>query len=229
MKRGSKAFQTANFEPNKKKIMIKVCVADNHPIVLYGLKKHFENSKLIKINHQVRTFFEVIESFRKEPSDILLIDLELEDFSNVKMIKTIFTEFPFTRIIIFSALEDNIYAPNAIKAGASAYIQKTETLESISQIIVRVSKGNVIINESIQKNLTITPNQFKKQRMFKKISMREHQVLKMLCEGKTPHEIATILNINDKTVATYKSRLQKKLNVTNVIDLINKALALHVV
>ncbi len=59
--------------------------------------------------------------------------------------------------------------------------------------------------------------------------MREHQVLKMLCEGKTPHEIATILNINDKTVATYKSRLQKKLKVTNVIDLINKALALHVV
>jgi DNA-binding NarL/FixJ family response regulator len=209
--------------------MIKVCVADNHPIVIYGLQKYFENNKQITINHQVSSFFEVIESFRKENSDILMIDLELTDFANVKMIRTIFTEFPFTRVIIYSGLMDHIYAPNAIKAGASAYIQKTESLESVAEIIVRVSKGNVIINENIQKNLTITPHQFKKQRLFRKISVREHQVLKLFCEGKTPHETAKLLNVSDKTIATYKSRLQKKLNVKNVIDLINKAIALHIV
>lgn len=209
--------------------MIKVCLADNHPIVLYGLVKHFENSSIIKVNHQVRSFFEVIESFRKEPSDILIIDIELEDFAEIKMIRTIFTEFPWTKVIIFSGLDESIYAPNAIKAGASAYINKSESLESINEIITRVYKGDVIINQSIQKNLEMTPTQFKKQRMFKKISGRELQVLRMLCEGKTPHEIALNLHVSDKTVATYKSRLQTKLNVDNVLDLVNKALSLHIV
>jgi len=209
--------------------MIKVCLADNHPIVLYGLVKHFADNNLIKVNHQVRSFFEVIESFRKEPSDILIIDIELEDFAEIKMIKTIFTEFPWTKVIIFSGLDEAIYAPNAIKAGASAYINKSESLESINEIITRVYKGDVIINQSIQKNLAMTPTQFKKQRMFKKISGREIQVLRLLCEGKTSHEIAKSLHVSDKTIATYKSRLQSKLNVDNVLDLVNKALSMHIV
>jgi DNA-binding NarL/FixJ family response regulator len=158
-----------------------------------------------------------------------MIDLELDDFSNIKMIKTIFTEFPHVRVIIFSRLETNIYAPNAINAGASAFIQKTEPLESIAQIIVRVSMGDVIINEHIQKKLSVLPNHFKKQRMFTKISVREQQVLKMLCEGKSLLEIANEIKVSNKTVATYKTRLLQKLKVGNVMDLVNKALSLHIV
>uniref|UniRef100_UPI00404B0D50 LuxR C-terminal-related transcriptional regulator n=1 Tax=Flavobacterium sp. TaxID=239 RepID=UPI00404B0D50 len=209
--------------------MIKVCVADNHPVVHFGLKKHFESNKLIRINHQVTHFLEVIEAFRKETSDILILDLELQDLVNIMMIKTIFTEFPGTRIIVFSNLEDRIYAPHALKAGASAYVNKNDSLVSLTEIIIRVNKGDVIINEMVQKNLSITPSEFKKERLFDKISNRELQALKHFCDGKKNHEIAELMHVSNKTVATYKSRLLSKLKVSNVVDMVNKALSLRLV
>jgi DNA-binding NarL/FixJ family response regulator len=65
--------------------------------------------------------------------------------------------------------------------------------------------------------------------MFTKISVREQQVLKMLCEGKSLLEIANEIKVSNKTVATYKTRLLQKLKVGNVMDLVNKALSLHIV
>ena len=66
------------------------------------------------------------------------------------------------------------------------------------------------------------------RRMFKKLSTREVEVLKMLSDGKRNKEIAAELKLNEKTVSTYRSRIMKKLRVRNLVELFRKAQSIHI-
>ena len=113
--------------------------------------------------------------------------------------------------------------------GASGFLNKAEKLETLSQSIIKVYNGEIILNEAIKKNLEIIGNQHKSERLHRKLSTRELEVLRYLSDGKKNNEIAEILGLNEKTISTYKLRLLIKLNVTNLLDLVNKAKTLATV
>jgi DNA-binding NarL/FixJ family response regulator len=159
----------------------------------------------------------------------LVIDLELEGLASIFEIKAMLKNYPKTKIIIFSSLSEQIYAPNAIKAGVSGYVHKSEKLETLGQSIVKVQQGKIIVNENVRKNMALIAKQSKSERLYRKLSNREIEVLRYLSDGKKNHEIAEILTLNEKTISTYKLRLLTKLNVTNLVDLVNKAKTLEIV
>lgn len=161
--------------------------------------------------------------------DILILDLEMDGLSSIFEVKSILKNFNKTKIIIYSDLSEQVYAPNAIKAGVSGFISKKEKLETLGQAIVKVSQGKIILNETVKKNLDLIAKQKKSERLYRKLSNREVEVLRYLSDGKKNNEIAVILNLNEKTISTYKLRLLQKLNVTNLVDLVNKAKTLEIV
>ena len=209
--------------------MIKVCLADNHPVVHYGVKSYFKDHDTISIIANVGNFLMVKDLLHTKEVDVLILDLELEGLSSIFEVKSILKNFPKTKIIIFSDLSEQIYAPNAIKAGISGFLSKKEKLETLGQAIIKVHQGKVIINETVKKNLALIAKQNKSERLYRKLSNREVEVLRYLSDGKKNKEIAKILNLNEKTISTYKLRLLQKLNVTNLVDLVNKAKTLEVV
>jgi DNA-binding NarL/FixJ family response regulator len=75
----------------------------------------------------------------------------------------------------------------------------------------------------MSKQLTFNDSKMSTSRIFKRLSTREVEVLKLLSIGKKNKEISEELDINEKTVSTYKARLYKKLNVTNLVDLVHQA------
>ena len=209
--------------------MIKVCLADNHPVVHYGVKSYFKDHDAISIIANVGNFLMVKDLLHTKEVDVLILDLELEGLSSIFEVKSILKNFPKTKIIIFSDLSEQIYAPNAIKAGVSGFLSKKEKLETLGQAIIKVHQGKVIINETVKKNLALIAKQNKSERLYRKLSNREVEVLRYLSDGKKNKEIAKILNLNEKTISTYKLRLLQKLNVTNLVDLVNKAKTLEMV
>jgi len=209
--------------------MIKVCLADNHPVVHYGVKSYFKDHDTISIIANIGNFLMVKDLLHIKEVDVLILDLELEGLSSIFEVKSILKNFPKTKIIIFSDLSEQIYAPNAIKAGVSGFLSKKEKLETLGQAIIKVHQGKVIINETVKKNLALIAKQNKSERLYRKLSNREVEVLRYLSDGKKNKEIAKILNLNEKTISTYKLRLLQKLNVTNLVDLVNKAKTLEVV
>jgi len=209
--------------------MIKVCLADNHPVVHYGVKSYFKDHDTISIIANVGNFLMVKDLLHTKEVDVLILDLELEGLSSIFEVKSILKNFPKTKIIIFSDLSEQIYAPNAIKAGVSGFLSKKEKLETLGQAIIKVHQGKVIINETVKKNLALIAKQNKSERLYRKLSNREVEVLRYLSDGKKNKEIAKILNLNEKTISTYKLRLLQKLNVTNLVDLVNKAKTLEMV
>lgn len=209
--------------------MIKVCLADNHPVVHFGVKSYFKEHDDISLVANVGNFMMVRDILLTKEVDVLVLDLELEGLSSIFEVKAILKNFPKTKIIIFSDLSEQIYAPNAIKAGVSGFISKKEKLETLGQAIIKVNQGKIILNETVKKNLALIAKQNKSERLYRKLSNREVEVLRYLSDGKKNNEIAKILKLNEKTISTYKLRLLQKLNVTNLVDLVNKAKTLEIV
>ena len=209
--------------------MIKVCLADNHPVVHFGVKSYFKDHDDISIVANVGNFIMVRDILLTKEIDVLILDLELEGLSSIFEVKNILKNFPKTKIILFSDLSEQIYAPNAIKAGVSGFVSKKEKLETLGQAIIKVHQGKVILNETVKKNLALIAKQNKSERLYRKLSNREVEVLRYLSDGKKNNEISRILGLNEKTISTYKLRLLQKLNVTNLVDLVNKAKTLEIV
>jgi two-component system response regulator FimZ (fimbrial Z protein) len=209
--------------------MVKVCLADSHPVVHFGVKSYFRDHDSISIVANVGNFMMVKDILHTKEIDVLLLDLELEGLSSIFEVKNILKNFPKTKIIIFSDISEQIYAPNAIKAGVSGFVSKKEKLETLGQSIVKVNQGSIIINENVKKNMALIAKQNKSERLYRKLSNREVEVLRYLSDGKKNNEISKILNLNEKTISTYKLRLLQKLNVTNLVDLVNKAKTLDIV
>jgi len=208
--------------------MIKICVADNQPIVQYGLKNYFEGKSNFSIVGNVKTFDAILETIENRFFDILIVDLDLDGFSTINMIKSFVKNYLNTKVLIFSGLTENMYAPNAIKAGASAFVSKNNDLETLENAIIRVQNGEVFYSQEVKKKIDLITKQTKKERLYKKLSSREIEVLRFLSSGRKNKEIAATLNLNEKTISTYKLRLLNKLNVTNLVDLVNKAKTLDV-
>lgn len=89
--------------------------------------------------------------------------------------------------------------------------------------MLKVYSGGVFITNELAQTIAFDESTGSPRRMFNKLSMREVEVLKLLYAGKRNKDIAFELNINDKTVSTYRTRIMKKLNVKTVIELIRKA------
>ncbi len=209
--------------------MIAVCVADNFPVVHFGVKSYFKDHSDISIVANIGNFSMLREILQTKEIDVLLIDLELDGLTSIFEVKSILKEFPKTKIIIYSNLTEQIYAPNSIKAGASGFIHKTAKLGDLAEAIIKVHQGKIIMDDTIKKNLDLIAKQNKNERVYRKLSNREVEVLRYLSDGKKNHEIADILKLNEKTISTYKLRLLTKLNVTNLVDLVNKAKTLAIV
>ncbi len=209
--------------------MIRVCLADNYPVVHFGVKSYFKDHTDISIVANVGNFSMVKDILYSKEIDILILDLDLDGLSSIYELKAIVKNYPKTKIIIFSGYSEQIYAPNAIKAGVAGYVHKTSKLETLGIAIMKVHHGQIIMNDSIKKNLALIAKQNKSERLYRKLSNREIEVLRYLSGGKKNNEIADILKLNEKTISTYKLRLLTKLNVTNLVDLVNKAKTLEIV
>lgn len=209
--------------------MIKVCLADNYPVVHYGVKSYFKDSTEISVVANSGNLNLTKEALKSKDIDVLIIDLDLDGLASVLEIKALLKEYPKTKVLIFSNYAEHMYAPNCIKMGASGFLNKAEKMETLSQAIIKVNNGEIILNDAIKKNLEIIGSQHKSERLHRKLSTREIEVLRYLSDGKKNNEIAEILGLNEKTVSTYKLRLLIKLNVTNLLDLVNKARTLATV
>ncbi len=209
--------------------MIKVCLADNYPVTHFGVKSYFKEHKDISIIANVGNLLMVKDVLFTKEIDVLILDLDLDGLASIYEVKAIMKHYPSIKVIIYSSYSEKIYAPNAIKAGAAGFVHKTSKLESLGVAIMKVHQGNIILNEVIKRNLALIAKQNKSERLYRKLSNREIEVLRYLSDGKKNNEISSILGLNEKTISTYKLRLLTKLNVTNLVDLVNKAKTLEIV
>ncbi len=204
--------------------MKKVIIADHHPVTRKGISTLLKKTDEFLIAGKVSRGSELLKCMEKERPDILILELDMPEINGFHALRSLRDEFPKTKILIFSSHPEEIYALRSIKSGAVGYVPKTSPSKIFMKALDRVAKGGIFLNEEIARafnSRSMGDNSMIGR--YKKLSAREIEVLNLLSSGKRNKEIACLLEINEKTVSTYKTRLLKKLKVDNLAELINQA------
>lgn len=209
--------------------MIKICVADSLPVVAKGVQSYFQGNTKFEIKAFASNLETLLAGLDSKKIDILLLDIELDGLSSIRDIKSILKDYPETKVVIYTTVSEQMYAPTAIKAGVSAYIPKKTDLKEVENILLKVADNEIVFSDAVKKGIDILSKGNKANRLFKKLSTREIEVLRYLNDGKKNKEVAQILGLDEKTISTYKLRLLAKLNVTNLVDLLKKAKELDII
>lgn len=204
--------------------MIKLLVVDSHPIIRKGIELLFVASKDIKVVGGVSNGEAIFDFLRQEDVHIILSEIDLPKLNGITALRRLSKEYPNIKVLMFTSQPEEIYALNTIKAGASGYLSKNANIITIKEAIMKVAEGNTFLSSNLSQQLAFGRRVNKSSgSLYKKLSTREIEVLKLISIGKKNKEIAQELEINEKTVSTYKARLMKKLHVENIVDLINRA------
>lgn len=205
--------------------MKNVLIADAHPIVIKGLSSILKKDEAYKIVAKSNDENELKNHITLKSPDIIIMDIDMPNSNGLSIIKTLKQNNPEVRILIFSHQPEELYALSAIRFGASGYINKTKSLKKIKTAIDQVSRGGIYLSKIISEKISSKSNSSKTGVVskYRALSSREIEVLNFISKGLKNKEIAEMLKINEKTVSTYKTRLQKKLNVNSVAGLIKQS------
>lgn len=204
--------------------MYSVLIADHHPIIRKGIGSVLSNNPALEIIGCVLNGEKLYEFLEERTPDVVVMEIDLPRLNGITAIRNIKQLYPRIKLLIYSCHPEEMYALSTIKAGAAGYISKSAPTDKLETAIYQVARGGIYLNQAITQKLNAGISRGKTLiARFKKLSTRETEVLNLLSAGKRNKDIAEALDINEKTVSTYKTRLLKKLKVDNVADLITQA------
>lgn len=199
-----------------------ILLIDDHFVVRAGTAIIIK-SKIpeVEIDFAVE-YLQALEEMRKIEYDLIILDINIPEGRQKKMIREIKGILPNTKILIFSAYEEDIALEYILK-GADGYINKlsseSEILEAVESIL---EYGNYYSRSIVDKIMKLKTNLKESSAdPFSILSEREHEISDLLLKGFGNLEISNALNIKLSTVGTYKKRMYQKLNVSNTIEFHN--------
>jgi len=203
--------------------MSSILIADHHPITRAGITALLSENKDLEVIGSVTSGNDLFKFLKNKIPDVLVMEIDLPEINGITALRTIKSQFPGTKMLIFTCQPEAMYALSAIKAGASGFLSKTVSTDNLQKAIQQVARGGIYLNKEITDKINSGFSQSNSLiSKFKRLSTREAEVLNMLASGKRNKDIADALDINEKTVSTYKTRLLQKLKVDNLADLIHQ-------
>lgn len=204
--------------------MIKLLIADDHPIVREGLKQILRDAPDIVISGEAEDGIEVINKIKKENYDVILLDISMPRKDGIEILNDLRKEKVKPRILILSIHPEEQYGIRALKAGAYGYLTKDNVPNELISAIRKVSRGEKYISPSLAEKLVDALKVGFDKPYHEALSNREYQVMLLLASGKSMQEIAKELFLSIKTVSTYKTRILRKMKMKNTIEVIYYAI-----
>ena len=211
--------------------MYRIVIADDHDIVRSGLELIISKEEELELSSMASCYEELLDLLEEssEDVDLLILDLNLGDRNGLGSIRELRERFPTLAILVLSMYPEELYALQAIKAGASGYLNKRAISGELITAIRRILSGEKYISEAVEEELLYGTELEEEQSARELLSERELQVLSLLAAGRSTSEIGEILSISPKTVSTYRARMLEKLSLENTAQLIQYALQNHIV
>ncbi|MCK6596795.1 MAG: response regulator transcription factor [Bdellovibrionaceae bacterium] len=200
--------------------MKNILLVDDHPFMRRGIRTVFAESTDYKIAAEAAMVSEALELLSKQEFDIAIVDVSLPDGSGLSLLKYLVQQKPHIRTIILTMHKEDPYLAKAVQLGASAYLVKDMAPELLLETIEKVVKGEKVFHVSTK--VATVVNESVIMPKGSKLSEREKAVLELLHQGKTLTQIADLLELNVKTVFTYRIRILNKLGLKNNEELMQK-------
>lgn len=207
--------------------MIRVCITDDHQMVLEGLALLLEDQQEIHVVKLCRSARDLINYLKTEVPDVVLLDINMSDMNGIEACKQIHKDYPQLKIVALSMITESNLIKLMLKNGATGYLHKNAGRDEIVSAIVDVYNGKKFLSQEITE-LLFQPQEQQNLKSavapFPKLSRREEQILQLIVDEKTTHEIAENLFIGFGTVETHRRNIMIKLGAKNTAGLVRTAL-----
>lgn len=199
--------------------MIKIILVDDHELVRKGVGHILNNTNGMQVIAEVGNGTDAIKQVRALDPDIVLLDLKLPDISGLEVTEKLLRYNPDIKIIVLSAVKNDLYPFRLLEAGARGYLTKQCSPDELVSAVKTVHAGQRMISPAIAHQLAIAKIEGKSDSKFGKLSNKEMEVMSMVVRGEPVNDIANQLNLSPKTVNSYRYRIFDKLDIQNDVEL----------
>lgn len=195
---------------------VNILLADDHKMVREGIRCLLENVPEFNVVGEAADGYECIGLVNKTKPNIVLLDIDMPDMNGIEALRVIKEQKMICKVIMLTRHNEIDYLMKALEIGCDGYILKESSFDTLKKAIFKVYSGDKYIEPNMMPLLNA--NMQEKSNVKKKISeltRREIDVLKMIASGSFNKEIASTLNISERTVKNHVSNIFKKIEVSD--------------
>jgi two-component system response regulator NreC len=212
---------------------IRVLVADDHDVVLEGVRALLERQPDLEVCGLATTGRDAVDLARKTRPDVVVLDMTMPELNGLDAIREIRKAVPDTEVVVFSAHPSEDIIEEVFEAGAKSYIEKTEASRDLVKAIRSLAEHTPFFTSQASQILfakfMANGTRKKPDRTEKKLTPREREIVRLLAQSSSNKEIAAILGISIRTVETHRATLMHKLGVRSVAGVVRYAIRQHIV
>lgn len=195
-------------------------LADDHSLIRQGLVFILDELQTeVEIFHS-SNMQSALESAISNPIDIIIIDAHFPDGNSLGIIPEIKKLKPDIKILVFSGIDENVYALKYINAGANGFLSKLSEEDEVKIALEQMIENGEYITSTVQKLLITSIRNPQLLNPLQSLTEREIEIAKMYANGLGNLEIANLLNVKQNTISTVKKRIFDKLMIDNIVELI---------
>jgi two-component system, NarL family, invasion response regulator UvrY len=199
--------------------MIRLLIADDHPVVREGLRRVVEGAGL-QVVGEATSGDDLLSLAAKVDADVVLLDITMPGPGFVEVIQRLKVQRPKLRVLVLSVQPEDQFGLRALQAGAAGYLSKNQSPEQLVGAIRRVVGGGRYVSPFLAEKLASVVATGDDRRPHEMLSAREYQVLCLIGAGKSVKEVAAAMSLSPKTISTYRTRVLEKTGLKSNAEII---------
>ena len=211
---------------------IKCVVVDDHTLFREGLRRLLESETDFQVVGEASNAIQALQKVREVNPDVVLMDIGMPGMSSFDAARLIERNSPGTRLIFLTMYEDEEYLLQSLDVGAAGYVLKDAPAPKLINAVREVHQGRKYLSPQVLGKVVAFRSQLQGshgQTRSSTLTPREREVLKMIAEGNSVKEIASLLGLSNKTVEAHKFNLMRKLKIHNKAQLVTYAIRRKIV
>jgi len=207
--------------------MIKILLVDDHKLFSQGIRALLAEQQHCTVVGIATDGRQAVRMARDLKPDLVIVDANMPGMNGVEATQRILQETPATRVICLSMHAETQYVIGLLEAGGSGYVLKECARDDLDQAIQEVMKGHTYLSPAIA-GVVVEAMRDKSSRTEPNVRTlltdREREVLQLLAEGRAPREIAALLHLSAKTIASHRDHISEKLGIKSIAGLTKYAI-----
>lgn len=199
---------------------LSVLLVDDHAVVRRGVRALLDPRSAFRVVAEAGDVPGAIEAVRAHHPALVVLDIHLPGEPSLPAIARMKQISPSTRFLVLTMYDDPMFARHALEAGAAGYVLKEAAPLELIRALHAVAAGEGYLHPGLGARLAATDEHGV---LLDRLSEREHDVLTRVVRGATNKQIATELHLSVRTVETHRARLQEKLGVSGLLELVQFA------
>lgn len=211
---------------------IEILIVDDHRMFREGIRNRLARYSRFKIVGEAASADEAIHLIEQKAPDIVILDIRMEGLSGIDLAKRLRREWPDIKILVLSGYDFDQYVRALARIGIHGYLLKDGPQEALVEALDEIGRGGVVLPPRIASKImrTYGPDSVKKVRVMRlDLTVRELEVLEYLHEGLRNADIASRLDISQRTVETHVSSIISKLGARTRTEAVRKAVQVSLI